>query len=257
MSDTNNGKVASISGSKGAAVTDNKSVKSGVSVQRRKLIKASAAVVPAIMTLRSGAAAAMTSSANRCLTNPDTRINTTSDIGGIPAVLGDEVPPLPLDEWLRVTARPGMKLMYATGKSNNYKPYYLIRDDNNTSSLWTDIEGWLIYDQDGALKDGGARRNMLGNVDFMTAWSNAVAFYGVDSYPHGWVFIVKSGGAVTPPVPGGVSSAMKISTTQVYLLAYYNAGPPVVVTYYPMPREGDALLINGSCLTSINPAFQI
>ena len=253
MSDTNNGKVASISGSKGAAVTDNKSVKSGVSVQRRKLIKASAAVVPAIMTLRSGAAAAMTSSANRCLTNPDTRINTTSDIGGIPAVLGDEVPPLPLDEWLRVTARPGMKLMYATGKSNNYKPYYLIRDDNNTSSLWTDIEGWLIYDQDGALKDGGARRNMLGNVDFMTAWSNAVAFYGVDSYPHGLVFIDEYGGDIT--IPGGVSSAMRTSTTRVYLLAYYNVATGEV-TYYPM-QQGEALMITGSCLCSINPAFQI
>jgi len=255
VSDTNNGEVASNSGSKGAAGTYEKPVESGVSVQRRKLIKASAAAIPVIMTLRSGAAAAMTSSANRCLTNPDTLIKTESDIGGIDYVLGDEYPPPPLDEWLRVVAKPGMKLMMPSGQSSKYKPYYLIKD--NTSSSWDDIEGWLIYDKDGELKVDNPREKLLGHSYFTTAWNTRVAFYGVDSYPHGWVFIDKSGGAVTPPVPGGVSSAMKISTTQVYLLAYYNAGPPVVVTYYPMPREGDALLINGSCLTSINPAFQI
>ena len=221
---------------------------SDLSSQRRKLIKASAAVVPAIMTLRSGAAAAMTSSANRCLTNPDTPINTTSEVGGIEPVLGDNEVVPPLDEWLRVTAKPGMLIRYATGNSSE-KPYYLTRKDN-TSFGWDNLDGWLIYD-----KDGGERDNLRNKENFITAWNNRVAFYGVDSYPGSMVFINNSGDPVNPPVPELVSSYMTISTTLVYLLAYYDPDTGVI-TYYPMP-QGEALLVTGSCLVSINPAFQL
>jgi len=232
---------------------------SDLSNQRRKIIKASAAVVPAIMTLSNGAAAAMTSSASRCFSNPDTPINITSDpalgvdVGGIDPVLGDYELAPPLDEWLRVMASAGMKLMYAPGNSA-LRPYYLVRQDNTTYS-WDDINGWLIYDRDGNLKDGGARQHLLDDASFMTAWDNRVAFYGVDSSPNEMVFIDASGGAVSPSVPAVVSDVMKTSTTRVYLLCYYNPDTGVI-TYWPMP-QGEALLITGSCLCSINPQFQL
>ena len=219
-------------------------VESTVSEHRRKIIKASAAVVPAIMTLRSGAAAAMTSSANRCLNKDDTPINTTSDVGGIDPVLGDYEPARPLDEWLRVVSWSFFKCMYATGNSAE-KPYFLIRKDNSSLG-WPDLEGWDIRDMNGDLRD-----NLRKKDDFITAWNNRVAMYAVDSYPDGMKFIGESGAAVT--VPEAVSSYIKISTTQTYSLAYYKEGD---ITIYPMP-QGDALLITGSCLCSINPTFQL
>jgi hypothetical protein len=217
-----------------------------ITTHRRKIIKASAMVVPAIMTLRSGAAAALTSSASRCL-NDDTRFE-TADVGSIDQVLGDEDPAQPLDEWLRVVAIPGMILMYATGNSAA-KPYYLIRKDN-TSSNWTELDGWRIYNEGGDERD-----NLRDKAIFMTDWNNgeAVEFYGVDPYPGDMVFVNESGDLIT--VPGPVSSHMKTSTTRVYLLAYYNVDTKNI-TYHPMP-QGQALAITTSCLCSINPAFQL
>ena len=70
------------------------------SLQRRKLIKASAAAIPAIMTLRSGAAAAMTSTYH-CTA----RDNTFAREQGVDFVLEAVDQVLPHDNWLRITGK--------------------------------------------------------------------------------------------------------------------------------------------------------
>jgi hypothetical protein len=69
-----------------------------ISDHRRKIIKASAVAIPVIMTLRSGAAAAV-ASAYQCFNHgPDT------DTTDIDPVLGDDDLDPPHDEWLRMEA---------------------------------------------------------------------------------------------------------------------------------------------------------
>ena len=75
---------------------------SAVSEHRRKIIKASAAVVPAIMTIRSGAAAAM-NSINQCIEEDARRGGLLTDTDKL--VWGDDPINEPLDaldEWFRV-----------------------------------------------------------------------------------------------------------------------------------------------------------
>jgi hypothetical protein len=206
--------------------------------------------VPALMTLRSGAAAAL-SSAYQCLAREDTPINTNSDLGGIDPVLGDEQNE-ELDRWLRVAAWPAMMITYTPGNSNNPKPYYFIRKEDPIWP-WTDIEGWLIYDKDGSLVGAGQRRHILEDSDFINEWTNnAVAFYGI--YSRDGLELVEESEipvALAYPVPESVVRDMRNSSTMVYLLAYYDEGSGAI-SYYPMP-PGDALLITGSCLCSIDP----
>ena len=89
-------------------------VNKDISRHRRKIIKASAAVVPAIMTLRSGAAAAMASTYNCTardnklaqeeITTPEDYVLEASD--GI----------LPHDHWVRV---PGKRVLQRTRASTS------------------------------------------------------------------------------------------------------------------------------------------
>jgi len=105
-----------------------------ISEHRRKIIKASAAAVPAIMTLRSGAAAAMTS-INQCIT--DDAKNGYS-IPENKKVWGDSSDERlgALDEWARVKGKKVTK-----GQST----YYCVQ---NMSGAWE------CYDSDGRRPPG-------------------------------------------------------------------------------------------------------
>jgi len=98
-----------------------------ISKQRRKIIKASAAVVPAIMTIRSGAAAAMTS-LNLCVERDALAAK------GIPLseyALGDDEA-FATDEWVRVK---GLKI-----KSGN-DSLYGVPDVGGQYTVWYDESG--------------------------------------------------------------------------------------------------------------------
>jgi hypothetical protein len=122
-----------------------KLVDSGVSQQRRMLVRASAAVVPAIMTLRSGAAAAATS-----LTCMDKL-----------ATEEPQLQSLQPDQWVRI---PGKQVLHAN------KVYYCVADNS--------VAGWECFDQTGVpapslnpiirkIDDGDSTdTNLLAYVDF-------------------------------------------------------------------------------------------
>ena len=111
------------------------SVKRGVSEQRRKIVKASAAAVPAIMTLRSGAAAAMTS-INQCIADDAQRGSLLPESA---KVWGDDPGEGALDEWARVKGKCVTK--------NNNKTYYCVQ---NMSGAWE------CYDADGMPPQGNS-----------------------------------------------------------------------------------------------------
>ena len=110
-----------------------------VSEHRRKIIKASAAAVPAIMTLRSGAAAAMTS-INQCTTDVAARGNLIPENKKVWGDSNDE-PLRALDEWARVKGKKVTK-----GKST----YYCVK---NMSGAWE------CYDSDGKPPPGNSLRD--------------------------------------------------------------------------------------------------
>jgi hypothetical protein len=113
-------------------------VNKDISRQRRKIIKASAAVVPAIMTIRSGAAAAAMTSLNGC-------INQDADRAAAEKVVY-ETP----DEWVRVA---GMEVTYKDNSTPNttYIKLYGVPNDGvvpGTPEKYTD---W--YDKNGSTTD--------------------------------------------------------------------------------------------------------
>ncbi len=127
-----------------------------VSARRRKLIKASAAAVPAIMTIRSGAAVALTS-INQCLTADALKLT--------------QEPPAPvlastdaLDEWVRVR---GVKVTKndAAGTSTTY---FCVEQ---TPGVW---ECWDTNGVPAAINIGtdeienGEKVNLLGYFDQLT-----------------------------------------------------------------------------------------
>lgn len=97
MSNSNNGNGAS--STSGADESPEQAAESdAVSGQRRKLVKATAAAVPAIMTLRSGAAMAVTSMTT-CPTENALQAALEQPPGEMP------VPSLDPDDWVRVRGR--------------------------------------------------------------------------------------------------------------------------------------------------------
>ena len=107
-------------------------VNKDISRQRRKIIKASAAVVPAIMTIRSGAAAAAMTSLHACVDRDAARIPAETDVVDVP------------DEWVRVA---GLQI-----KSQGRDLFGVPTDgfdsltDNGTTDDYTD---W--YDRNGSM----------------------------------------------------------------------------------------------------------
>lgn len=113
--------------------------------QRRKLIKASAAVLPAIMTLRSGAAAAMVSN-DQCIADDAALAENLPDSK---LVWGDSLDEniLELDAWVRVPGRRivvGNDILYGVPDSQgNY----------STGQEW--------YDKNGNIYSGNVNQNKV------------------------------------------------------------------------------------------------
>lgn len=213
--------------------------------QRRKLLKITAAAVPAIMTLRSGAAAAM-ASVYQCLNHPG------ADTTNIDLVLGDEwdedddSSDLPHDEWVRMAAKPGKMVTFVNGKGK-LKTVYCLRA-NDTSYEWDEVEGWIGYFKN-KKQNGFKLRN---RSRFMAEWPNATAFYCLPGDPSGWNCVDETGAVILPTIP---DHAISRSEAQVYLLVNYDQETGILA-YYPVVQEV-GVPITGSCLCSIDPTYQL
>ena len=106
-----------------------------VSEHRRKIIKASAAVVPAIMTIRSGAAVAMTS-INQCEERDAARAALLPESE---YAVGDP------DEWVR------MEAMSVVIGNNPSITLYSVPDNGVVTKLLADYTEW--YDETGSTKE--------------------------------------------------------------------------------------------------------
>jgi hypothetical protein len=217
-------------------------VNKDISRQRRKIIKASAAVVPAIMTLRSGAAAAMNSS-YQCF-------NHGADAPNVDVVIADPDPPH--DEWLRVLAVPG----YVVTGSNDIK-YYGVKNDNTS---WIDVEDWTWWYIDPEVSSTEAQEGIDGgNVPgvIRNGWDdNKLAIYCITAeIPT--VCWDENGVDITDSIPFDIRvHKIEVSETLVKLLAYYNQVTGIT-TYYPMDQGGVNQPITESCMCSIRPVSQL
>ena len=216
-----------------------KTVNKDISRQRRKIIKASAAAVPAIMTLRSGAAAAMNSS-YQCF-------NHGKDDARVDLVINDPDPPH--DEWLRVEAIPG----YVVIGANNSKEYYGVK---NAKSSWINAADWTWYylDDKGKLK----KQNPNSSSDIDNGWDSKTAFYCIAGIAgvSDTVCWDEYGNNITYNIPSEIIAKIEASTTLVKLLAYYDPETGVT-TYYPMDRGEVNQPITESCMCSIRPISQL
>jgi hypothetical protein len=224
----------------GAAVNDT------VSAKRRRLIRASAAAVPVIMTLRSGAALAVTS-LHACIERDAKRA--ALELGPEDQVFGDDPSETPHDEWVRVGGKAGKKVTLTSGQSGNQTIWYCIRNADSFAA-WDDIQGWDCYDESGSLLGNN-------NVIQSTAWDAATNFYCVNKAGI-WECVDESGGPVTPTIPAAGIDAGK----DVFLLLYVTSydGEITGATYYPhiaLIQDQGATPIGGSCLASVSPNFNI
>ena len=205
-----------------------------VSSRRRQLIKASAAAVPAIMTLRSGAAAA--TSLHGCIERDANRF--ALHPGDADQVLGDDPNETALDEWVRVEGRAGMRIN-ATVNGTDGEYDCIVLD----SSL-------AYYDSNGTQITNPGQINQIENGD-------AVNFYCVLK-PGGWECVDEGGNLIDTTVPVSVVDVGKV----VYLLVYVQSfgGQITGATYHPYPPRIDDVAANpitGSCLCSVDPDFNI
>jgi len=207
---------------------------------RRKIIKASVVAVPAIMTLRSGAAAAM-ASAYQCF-------NHGPDTNNIDLVLGDDENDPPHDEWSRMEAIPACLI---TG--NNSKTYCGVK---NANSSWTEAQDWdwWFIDENHGLTQAPSTSGNIKN-----GWANKTALYCIaGSANEPTVCWDERGANITSSIPVAILAKIEASDILVGLLVYYNPDNSVL-TYYPMER-GESLAvqpITESCLCSINPIDQL
>lgn len=221
---------------------------SGISSQRRKLIKSSVVAVPALMTLSSGAAAAVASS-YQCINQQDTT--------GIDPVLGDDVNDDPQDPWVRMPARPGYFVSYQVGV-NDWKFYGLWRDDP-LGFTWDQIQGWDWYannPNNGHLVTLTTPADILAKDQLVNAWSGRIAFYCVSGDPSTgappYTCWDETGSTITPTIDPLVIQG---HTTLVQLLAYASFdqnGNLIGLIYYPQ-AQGTAQPVTASCWCSIDP----
>ena len=220
---------------------------SGISSQRRKLIKASAAAVPALMTLRSGAAAAVASS-YQCLRN--------QDISNADKILGDYADDLPHDQWVRVLAVAGKVIQYNTSNGMGVGTTKTVYGIMQTAYSWENSDNWKFYDET------GTETNPNGN-NFDNAFPNDTAvFYYVPTIPDHFdplspQLVCKSdvnGVDNCPAIPEDVKTKIIGGPTTVQLLAFYDEQSGYL---YNFPNNPDrALPYTASCLCSIDPTFQ-
>ncbi|MGD8631292.1 MAG: hypothetical protein PVG72_11285 [Gammaproteobacteria bacterium] len=212
--------------------------------ERRRLIKASAAFVPAIMTLRSGAAAAAAAASLHICIEQDAE-RAAIELGPEDQVFGDSPDETALDQWVRIVGKAGRKVVKTSGTS---KTWYCIRNKDSTAA-WDDITGWDCYDDTSTLVN---TTNNLKNY-----WDSATNFYCVNKAGV-WECIDESGATVTPTIRPTDIDAGK----DVYLLVYVASldGEIIGATYYPritLVQDTQASPITGSCLCSVDPNFNI
>ncbi|MDB4409865.1 hypothetical protein N9235_03555 [Gammaproteobacteria bacterium] len=209
-------------------------VNKDISRHRRKIIKASAAVVPAIMTLRSGAAAAA-GSLNGCIDRDSERAAGES----VDTVLGDNSNDPAHDEWARVPGKTGVKVI-AQGTQD---VYYGV--------LLTDLL-FAYYDSTGSL---------VNNPGTLTLIENGVVefnFYCVLKSSV-WECLGDDGNPVTTTVPSTGLDAGK----DVGLLVYVGkavGGGISGSSYFPkiaIVSDATASPITASCLCSMDPDFDL
>jgi hypothetical protein len=214
-------------------------VNKDISRQRRKIIKASAAAIPAIMTLRSGAAAAMNSS-YQCFNHGENAAN-------VDLVLGDEAGERlfnpPHDEWLRMSAIPGFIVEYDS------TTYYGVK---NTEAAWDNEGDWTWYylnNSNGNLSTKNSNSNPIKN-----GWDSKTAFYCIlGTLGVATVYLDEDGVEITG-IPGAILTVIEASKIFVYLLCYYNPDNGDI-TYHPMPRGDGVSPITESCMCSIRPVL--
>jgi hypothetical protein len=208
-----------------------------ISRQRRKIIKASAAIVPAIMTIRSGAAAAMTS-LNMCVERDKARAAGET----VDTVLGDTSNDPAHDEWARVPGKAGVKINATVSSTPGV--YYGVLMPNLS---------FAYYDSDGTLETNNGTINQIENgvVEFnfyCVLKSSVWECLGEDGYP------------LSPPVPVGVDID---AGKDVGLLVYVGTavgGGISGSTYYPriaIVSDATASPITASCLCSMDPDFDL
>ena len=138
-----------------------------VAQQRRKLIKATAAVVPAVMTLRSGAAAAMTS------TYHCTARDNAAALEGVDYVLEAPDDVMPHDTWLRV---PGRRVSVTDDNNQVYTCYCV-----DTGAGDPNLRGWQCFNEADGLECTGTPPPISWN-DIRTAQGVALlAFLDFDA----------------------------------------------------------------------------
>jgi len=208
----------------------------GISTQRRKLVKASAAALPAIMTLRSGAAAAVTSM-HACIEEDAQRAIAQ---GPLDNVLGDAAGDAAHDEWLRVIGKAG-RWIKGSGSVN----YFAIRTETAAAKPWDDRTGWTFYDKHG---------NPLNNTNPISnaEWTAATNFFCVDK-GSSWECVQEGGTGFMPTVP--VSGTNISAGVDVQLLVYVQSmdGQITSATYYPSTLDQMGTNITNSCWCSVNP----
>jgi hypothetical protein len=205
-----------------------------ISRQRRKIIKASAAIVPAIMTIRSGAAAAMTS-LNMCVERDKARAAGET----VDTVLGDNSNDPAHDEWARVPGKAGRKVT----SQGTQDVYYGI--------CLTDLS-FAYYDSTGSPVDNTGELNRIQKGD-------VVNFYCVLKSSV-WECLGEDGNPLSPPVPVGVDiNAGKDVGLLVYVGTAVGGGISGS-TYYPriaIVSDATASPITASCLCSMDPDFDL
>ena len=215
-----------------------------VSARRRKLIRASAAVVPAIMTLRSGSAAAV-ASIHGCIERDALMARAT--LGEEDQVYGDDLAAEPThDQWARVLGKACM-LVTINRANGGIDQLYCIRN-SKTVADWYSYDNWNLYDTNGS---------QINNNSFKSKWDAAerVIYYSVHDIG-GWKHINLYGQDMSPTPPIKVSDLEK--GRDVYLLMYVASHDGEILggTYYPRVQAlGDQVAspITDSCLCSVDP----
>lgn len=233
-----------------------------VSIRRRRFIRASAAAVPVILTLRSGAAAAAASM--------DCRDNDAQAARANPpdSVLGDLAGDPAHDQWLRIFANVGKKITATVKFSGNVTVengvYYLVERKElapNNKPVFDYFDGIT-----GALIDKGGITNQIDSGD------KAVCYYVYAD--NGWECTVDEGvvggcnssscTVILPSSPLTVALTGSIDTklykeVQLLVSVSWSAdGQTATMTYYPQkPLAGDyaGAPITDSCWCSVSPDF--
>ena len=209
-----------------------------VSTRRRRLIKASAAAVPAIMTLRSGAALALTSL--DCRDRESARAFAADNLTYIP------------DEWVRVPGIPGDRVCIFNEATATTDCYY------HHDQEFYDVEGKKLSSNptNSAIKE---KITELISPPSTTCYFVNTAYKGDD----GWECAYAQNGValLDQNIGHALAEALNNNTVQVvHLLAYIAWCDDQVcdITYYPLQQvAGDlsAEQVTTSCMCSVDPTY--